>query len=70
MLFYALFLKTIENQEDLDIGENLIPRIHPDKEDMEIFNKMFEEYYQDMHHNMKMLLYNKHYYINFVSSFK
>ncbi|CAH2084438.1 unnamed protein product [Euphydryas editha] len=35
---------TIENQDYLDIGENLVPGTYPEKEDAEFWEKMFEEY--------------------------
>ncbi|CAH2084437.1 unnamed protein product [Euphydryas editha] len=35
---------TIENQDYLDIGENLVPGTYPEKEDVEFWEKMFKEY--------------------------
>ncbi|CAH2084417.1 unnamed protein product [Euphydryas editha] len=35
---------TIENQDYLDIGEKLVPGTYPEKEDVEFWDKMFEEY--------------------------
>ncbi|CAH2084420.1 unnamed protein product [Euphydryas editha] len=35
---------TIENQDYLDIGKNLVPGTYPEKEDVEFWDKMFEEY--------------------------
>ncbi|CAH2092309.1 unnamed protein product [Euphydryas editha] len=35
---------TIENEDYLDIGENLVPGTHPEKEDVEFWEKLFKEY--------------------------